>query len=88
MISAKVLKNQKQIIQKYEVNALEGSIDAMVTSIALRKQNNQSESPEVFNEEDSVSPERRGIAAMAAATKIKIKRTPLKKMMGVPHRVV
>ena len=39
----------------------------MTASAALRKQNNQSESPSVFNEEDIILPEGRVIAAMAAA---------------------
>ena len=66
-------ENKKQIPEKDKGSDLVGSISAMTAVVELRKHNNKVESPAGSNEEDSVLPEGRGIAAMTAdaATKIK-----------------
>ena len=56
-----MLQNQKRIIQKYEDSDLVGSIAAMTDAVALKKQNNQAESPAGFNEENITTPAGTGI---------------------------
>ena len=88
MAAVAALKNQKQISQKDEGIAPVGSIAAVTAAAVSWKQNNQAEYPEEFNEEDSVPPVGRGIAAMAAVTARKNQNNHSQKDDGVLHQVV